>query len=329
MPAARADNADFTATVDPHADPRSTTCPICAGDSARILFRTHDRWMHGPGEFAFARCNACSTSYLLDRPGDAAMAAYYPPGYIRTGRAPAALRKAFRRLDLAARVRLAAAQPGRRVLDIGCARGDFLQEMRTRGWIVAGVEPTEWLAHEALGLGIPVWTGTLEDVSLPAHGFDVVTLWDVLEHVADPVADLQRVRRLLAPGGRVLVNTPLADGWDARLFGTSWSGWDAPRHAVVFTRATLSGALERAGFELVGWHRVFETYLITALTIGLDARERLPRPIAEALWGLLHARPVRLVLAPVFAVLDRAFGASSLTAVGTPAQVGHAERAAP
>ncbi len=286
-----------------------------------MRFHARDRWMKGPGAFAFALCGTCGASYLLGRPDDHAMEAYYPQGYIRTGRAPASIRTAFRRLDLGARVRLAASMPGRRILDVGCARGDFLLQMRARRWIIAGVEPTDWLAGEALGLGIPVWTGTLEQVRLRPATFDVVTIWDVLEHVADPVADLQRVRRLLAPGGRVLINTPLADGWDARLFGPGWSGWDAPRHAVVFTRATLADALARAGFELVGWHRVFETYLITALTLGLAAKERLPRPVAAAVWGLLHARPLRLAIAPVFAGLDAAFGASSLTAIATPTRV--------
>jgi SAM-dependent methyltransferase len=298
-------------------------CPVCGAEPADPLFRVGDRWYDLPGSFAYVRCRACDTSYLRNPPAD--LAAYYPIGYIRTGRLPARLRSAMRRRDLGHRVRLAASVPRsgvtRRlpaVLDIGCARGDFLVEMRRAGWIVAGVEPTQWLAREALARGLPVWPTSLEAAGLPRARFDVVTMWDVLEHVPDVVATLDLARSLLAPGGRLIVNTPLADGWDARVFGASWSGWDAPRHMTVFTRRTLGAALQRAGFEPESWNRVFETYLITALTISLAARRRLPARAAHATWSALHARPVRLVMQPVFAVADAAAGASSLAVVAKP-----------
>lgn len=290
-------------------------CPLCCGPDADWLHWARDRWMGGGGAFRYARCRGCGASYLRIRPSVAAMDRHYPKGYIRAGRGPWWLRSALRRLDLAPRARLATRQPGRRLLDVGCARGDFMVEMRRRGWIVAGVEPTTWLADEALGRGLVVWPEPVARAPLPAGAFDVATLWDVLEHLEAPEAALRRVGAALRPGGRLIVNVPLADGWDARLFGRRWAGWDAPRHLVVFTRATLADTLRRAGYEVLGTARVFETYLITALSLGLLAREHLPRSVAHLAWAGLHARGTRLAMVPVFSGLDRVLGPSSLAIV--------------
>jgi SAM-dependent methyltransferase len=162
--------------------------------------------------------------------------------------APAWLRRIFRRLDLAPRVALTRSQPGKRVLDVGCATGEFLVPMRAAGWTIAGVEPTRWAADAAASHGLPVWPTVLADARLPEAAFDVATMWDVVEHLDEPGADLRRIHRALRPGGRLILTTPVLDGWEARLFGERWPGWDAPRHLTLFTRARLSALLEESGF---------------------------------------------------------------------------------
>lgn len=271
--------------------------------------------MEVPGEFSFARCLACDQVYLRQRPADDELERYYPDHYVRTGMAPAWLRRWMRRRDMAPRAHLAAAQPGRRLLDVGCSTGEFLELMRARGWTVAGVEPAAWAARAAAGRGLPVWPSTVAEAALPPSAFDVATLWDVIEHLPSPRRDLEAVHRTLRPGGRLLATTPVLDGWEARLFGTRWPGWDPPRHLTVFTRATLQRVLEAAGFRVVAWSWISESYLITAMHVALVARERLPRPLAEVVWSLAHARPLRLAAAPLFRRLDRRAGGCWLTVV--------------
>lgn len=290
-------------------------CPLCGADRPEALHASVDRWMEAPGRFRFARCGACGQVYLRDRPRDEDLDLYYPPHYIRRGAAPEVLRRWLRRRDLAPRARLARAQPGRRLLDVGCANGAFLEVMRGHGWVVAGVEPADWAAREAAARGLPVWPTAIGDAPVPGGAFDVATLWDVVEHLPDPRRDLAAVARALRPGGRLLVTTPVLDGWEARLQGERWPGWDAPRHLVLFTTATLERVLGQAGFRVLERTWISESYLISAMYLGLLARERLPRRAADALWTLAHARPLRVLAAPWFRLADRALGGCWLTVV--------------
>jgi len=293
-------------------------CPACGAPDHVPLHAARDRWLGVPGTFRWARCAACDQAYLRERPDDAELARFYPPAYVRPGRAPAWLKRALDRLDLGARVRLvrSLAGPSGRVLDVGCARGDFLAAVRDGGGVAAlGVEPSAWLADAAEARGLSVRRGTLSDVDLPPAGVDVATLWDVVEHLPAPAADLARLAAAVRPGGHLVVATPLLDGWEARAWGQRWPGWDTPRHLAVYTHETLERLLSTAGFQAVAWRYTSESYLITAMAVSQAARELLPRPAAALVHAALHARPVRLLMRPVFAALDRLLGGCWATVV--------------
>lgn len=297
--------------------PLTVPCPSCASTAHTPLHTARDRWFDGPGTFAYARCDACGLTYLRVRPAPEVMGAYYPSNYVKRGRGPAWLHAFFRRYDLRRRVAVVRGLAGRggRVLDVGCARGDFLAAARGAGLVVAGVEPAPWAAEATAARGIPVWPTTVAEADLPAAAFDVATLWDVVEHLDHPGDDLRRVAAAVKPGGWVIVTTPVLDGWEARLWGTRWPGWDTPRHLVVFERATLARTLEGAGFGPVRWAHLSEGYLLTALAVSLLAKEKAPRPIARLVEAVLNARPVRLVMQPVFALLDLVLGGGWVTAI--------------
>ena len=292
-------------------------CPVCGAGGHVPLQAAVDRWMGGVGVFAYARCLACGQVYLRERPTATAMADYYPPTYLRRGRGPASLRLWLRRRDWAPRTRLLRhlVGAGGRVLDVGCATGDFLVAARAEGLVPAGVEPSPWAARAASALGLPVWQSGLAEAPLPRAAFDAVTLWDVVEHLDAPLEALHAARRALRPGGVLLASTPVLDGWEARLYGAGWPGWDTPRHLQVFSRASLETLLERAGFEVERWAWLQESWLITALAASLAAKERWPTPAAEGLRRALHLRPLREAMRPTFHVLDRMLGGCAITVV--------------
>lgn len=138
------------------------------------------------------------------------------------------------------------------LLDVGAGPGLFVSEARRRGWRADGVEPAD--ASRAFArdsLGIEVQAGGIEQLGdLPAASYDVVTLFDVIEHLPEPVAALREVGRILVPGGLVVVVTPKFDSLLARLLGTRWYSI-FPAHLHYFTNLSLGQALEETGFRIV------------------------------------------------------------------------------
>jgi SAM-dependent methyltransferase len=135
-----------------------------------------------------------------------------------------------------------------RILDIGCATGDFLKVARSRGWQVLGADPSAARAQvEAAGIEL---VGTnVHDVDVEEGTLDAITFWDVLEHVTNPVADLARARSLLKPDGVLALTVPDAANFVARVSGRRWFGFKtAGEHLQFFTRTSLRLALRTAGF---------------------------------------------------------------------------------
>jgi 2-polyprenyl-3-methyl-5-hydroxy-6-metoxy-1,4-benzoquinol methylase len=139
-----------------------------------------------------------------------------------------------------------------RLLDVGCGSGAYLARMQQLGWEVVGVERAVRMAEQIrTRLGIPVVAAGLPSNDLPVGHFDLVTAWQVLEHMERPRQALACIRKLLRAGGRLALTVPNQSGWAARWFGPAWVGLDLPRHLVHFTPATLARMLESEGFSVV------------------------------------------------------------------------------
>lgn len=146
-----------------------------------------------------------------------------------------------------------------RLLDIGCSTGLFLCAAREIGWEGQGLEyspDSSRIAREQHHLDVKM--GELRDGTYPRDSFDVVTMWDVIEHVPDPYATLVQIRAILSDDGQVLLKTPNADGLYPRMslrlasrLGF-WGHAEPPGHLYQFSVATLSCLAERAGFRVVG-----------------------------------------------------------------------------
>jgi len=193
------------------------------------------------------------------------------------------------------------------LLDIGCATGDFLHAAQERKWRVVGIEINKEAARVAREqYGLEVTTGSLESFIIPSHTFDVITLWDVLEHLPSPSVTLSRCYDLLDEDGILVFTIPNLDSFDRYLFGRAWIGWDAPRHFHLFTDDTLALLLFKQGYRilgkrcLLGGKGAFFLSLDTLLgeSRTADAIRRLYPFISLILWPyrqvsyLLHRGPV-------------------------------------
>ncbi|MGE4609358.1 MAG: class I SAM-dependent methyltransferase [Myxococcota bacterium] len=139
-------------------------------------------------------------------------------------------------------------EPGR-VLDVGTAYGFFLKAAKAAGWDTMGVEIAPDCALDAARIAdAPVLAADFVTADVPGR-FDVITMLDVLEHVRDPVACIEKARSLLVPGGWLVVETgDIACGW-ARFLGNHWYFLDPPNHLHYFSLAGFEATLRRCGFD--------------------------------------------------------------------------------
>jgi SAM-dependent methyltransferase len=137
-----------------------------------------------------------------------------------------------------------------RLLDVGTAAGAFVAAARARGWDAEGCEPNHWMAEwGSRHYGIRIRKGDLLEQTYEMGSFDVITLWDVIEHTTDPGAVLARCRELLRPGGVLVVNYPDIGSWIARALGRRWLFLTSV-HLHYFDRRTIRMMLEQAGYTV-------------------------------------------------------------------------------
>ena len=138
-----------------------------------------------------------------------------------------------------------------RLLDIGTAAGAFVAAAKAQGWDAEGCEPNVWLADwGSRHYGIRIRQGSVLDLSYEPGSFDVVTLWDVIEHTVNPCQMLEHCHALLKPGGLLVVNYPDIGSWIARVLGRRWPFLTSV-HLYYFTRTTMRRMLEPIGFSVV------------------------------------------------------------------------------
>ncbi|MBN1271859.1 MAG: class I SAM-dependent methyltransferase [Candidatus Aminicenantes bacterium] len=297
------------------------SCNLCRAKDTSLLFKGRDRFHSIPGTYHFVRCHQCGLMYLDPMPTSKELERHYPVDYIPYSKAiddeTNLLTRWDRRYGMYKRYRVVTQVAGRepgRVLDVGCATGNFLDAMRRYGgWQPVGVEPNRQASIYARErLGLEVFTGTLEEAGFEDNSFDVVTMWDVLEHVTDPQATLQEVARVLRIGGILVMSLPNPETWELGLFGSYWVGWDVPRHLHLFTCDVIARYLEETGFELVKTTSFCGRYHVFLLSLDLWARERCPR-WRKALMAVLKFWPVKLIGLVFFSISDRIRMSSIMT----------------
>jgi SAM-dependent methyltransferase len=200
------------------------------------------------------RCRACGFGFREWRPSEAELASLYreldPEVYEQesSGR----LETAKRHLKIVQKY----ISRGR-LLDVGCASGAFLDYANDEGWEVLGVEPSSVLcakARQKLGSRGTVLCCALQNAEVAKDSMDVLTLWDVLEHVPDPVGFLQLCAALVRPGGYVVANVPDLESWQASVLRERWPLLLA-EHLNYFSRASLKLAGEASHLRVIRFGR--------------------------------------------------------------------------
>jgi 2-polyprenyl-3-methyl-5-hydroxy-6-metoxy-1,4-benzoquinol methylase len=255
--------------------------------------------------FVLNTCNNCGLVYQNPRPHSSSIAKYYPDSYSPYNKKGYFV-KIFDNVISSSRKErrclLNFLQTGN-LLDIGCANGIFLNEMQKKGQFeVTGVEFSPIASQKArLDFGLNVITGDLLAANFQGGQFDVVTMWNVLEHVHDPMGTMKEVHRILKPGGFFIIRVPNPQSLAANIFGKFWAGFDLPRHLFIFHKNILVKMAQDAGFSIKRTY--FWGYMWpTSVKFWFNGRDkyngRVGSQIAHLVYRLSQIFLIRLLLFP-------------------------------
>lgn len=266
-------------------------CCLCPGDDA-FLFAVDGA--------SIVRCRSCGLVRQATRrfsPARIYDREYYANNDPKGGYANYFLDAPINRRTFAHRLAEIERRYGRRgsLLDIGSALGDLVLAARERGWSAEGVEISAYAARRARARGAVVHGVPL--AALPGARYDVVTLYDTIEHVVDPIATLCHVRRLLVPGGMLHLVTPNVGGLQARVLGRGWYHYKPDEHLFYFSPRTIRTAIERAGLRFAGWCP--SASFVTPAYVLSRLRYYAPEPFAT-LEGFVRRSPLGPVAFPLY-----------------------------
>jgi len=297
------------------ASPRSQgpePCPICGQTGAQEWLRAPDR-LHGRHEkYTLARCPACSLVWLSNPPKPSEMHLHYTDAYhklISAGGENSPHRWQARKAALAPHERFGA------LLDLGCSSGAFLESLKGQSWRLYGIEMSAETAKTAEAKsGAQVFVGDIVKAPFSPESFDVITCFDVLEHVYEPRRLMAKVEEWLKPGGIFYVLVPNIDSAEARVFGSYWHGLELPRHLFHYSPASLRNLAKAAGLSEVSlvtrrnpavgtslryvWDDVFQAVGIRRMPTAYLGAPSLPWKVARKLVRLTVLQFL-LALAPL------------------------------
>ena len=222
-------------------------CLVCGAE-------TRHRFDAVADGFAVYGCDACGSARTWPALDEQQIGAWYPQAYygnrnVRFNPLFERLTRFFRRRRVGVIRRLT--KPGA-VLDVGCGRGFTLRFLADSGYRPTGVELSPQAAsHARDALGLDIRTGDFLSQTFEPDQFEVVIFWHSLEHIADPLAALDRAKEILKPGGLLVVAVPNFESIQARTSGREWFHLDVPRHYVHFSTGGLKKALKDRGFHIV------------------------------------------------------------------------------
>jgi len=220
------------------------TCPVCGGHWSEPLFIK--------AGFRHGRCPECGLIYVNPVLRDDAVISHYRQENSWTRVLESDWQIQFDRLKF--NYGLDVAEPyvsGRKVLDVGAGNGHFLRVAAARDYQTVGVELNSAHVARLRAEGFRIIDHPLEEAHLDGHSFDLITLWETLEHITRPGPLLMEIDRILRPGGVLLILVPNADSLSCRLLHEKSGTFGGHSHVNCFNLESLSRLLCRTGFSVL------------------------------------------------------------------------------
>ena len=227
-------------------------CVYCGARESSVLYAADS--ISGDN-FHINRCLKCNAAFISPRPTEEQMARAYDDSYYGKGQTKFAghIEKILDYFRLARAMRVGRyISPPAKILDIGCGNGGFLGGLIRRGYDGYGVELPGKAAQRAGQIaGLKLKTGQMTDEDFGEDFFDGVCMWHVFEHLPEPKKTLQIIRKILKPGGYLMMSLPNIDSIQSRLFKGKWFHLDLPKHQFFLGASGLISEIRGFGFELI------------------------------------------------------------------------------
>ncbi len=223
-------------------------------EHCRLCHSPHLRSRFSAKGHVIVRCRDCGLTQVAHPPAPEELDAIYQQSYFSHHKyqdTATLARETRRRLALVQR-HLA----GGRMLEVGCATGDFMAEAKAH-YELYGFDLSAYAVEVAQqknpDIAARIWTGRLEDQHLSPQFFDAICAWDVIEHIWDPLPTFGPLMDYLKPGGYLLLSTPNAGAFTARVMGRYWAFMTPPEHLTLFDRRSLSTLAAKLNARVVHW----------------------------------------------------------------------------
>jgi 2-polyprenyl-3-methyl-5-hydroxy-6-metoxy-1,4-benzoquinol methylase len=222
-------------------------CNFCGSNDFIFLFNGYDYLFPSDEPFKISRCDKCGLVCLNPRPRN--ITSYY----LQEEYKKPTKKDIFAFLEPNRAKIIEGFKTKGRILDIGIGRGEFLFEMKKRGWQVFGNELSDNLytfAKNEYNLE-NIYNKDLLDIDFPDKLFDVITLWHVLEHLIDPLKSLKKINKILKEDGLIIIESPNFESLQRKFFKDKWYALGVPRHLYQFSPKILAKVLEESGLKII------------------------------------------------------------------------------
>ena len=245
-------------------------CPVCKSDSIGHQLTAED-FLVTQEKFQIYSCQNCGVRFTNPRPNKDQLAGYYDSDeYIshtnESSSLVSSLYKIARTFTLRRKRKLIEKlSPNKRLLDVGCGTGHFIDYCQQHDWQVSGVEPNESARTQAAD---KTKITILQDISeVVDNTYDVITLWHVLEHLPDLEQIMNQLKSLLAPKGILIIAVPNFEAYEATVFKEYWAAYDVPRHLYHFNRKALAHLTKIHGLKIVRTYpMILDSFYISLLS---------------------------------------------------------------
>lgn len=265
-----------------------TVCPFCKNPKAEVLLKNK--------KYTLVSCTNCSLAYLTPMPTSGQIKKIYQQDYFKNDKDLAGGYGDYRGMEKVLkkesqrRIKFIKTFTNKnKLLDLGCGLGTFLKVARETGFIVSGNDISSHAQKVVKdGLKIPFYQGEVSKANLPKESFDIVTAWDVFEHILQVNETFQSVARSIKPGGFLFLTTPNIKSWDSQILGKHWYGYKKiPEHLIFFSPQSIRKILEANSFNIIatktwGFERDLQ-FLSQKISLYLPNFQKIADPLLSLL----------------------------------------------